>query len=228
VAARKMADCGAMSGETARPRLDGHGTVTLLAADLDPSRPHGPAAAQLYEVVDAALAAHGGQRSGSRIGDAAIAVFESAAEAVAAALELRAASHGATQALARPLRIALHTGEARALDGGRLAGPAERRCQRLCEIANAGQTLVSTVTASAVAELLPAGSSLRDLGLHRLRDLSPPARVFGLQHGDTTADPLPLRSLDTVPNDLPIQLTSFVGRHAELAAVQTLLPASGW
>jgi predicted ATPase/DNA-binding CsgD family transcriptional regulator len=219
-----------MSGETAQPRPDGHGTVTFLVADLDPSTPHGPTPAavaalvQLHELADAALAAHGGRRSEPRSRDAAIAVFASAPKAVAAALELRAAaSHGATQVPARPLRIAVHTGEAGALDGGRLAGPAVRRCQRLCEIANGGQTLLSTVTASAVAELLPAGSSLRDLGLHRLRDLSPPARVFELQHGDSTADPLPLRSLDTVPNNLPIQLTSFVGRHAELAAVQTLL-----
>jgi hypothetical protein len=92
-----------MSGETAQPRPDGHGTVTFLVADLGPSTRHGPtpaavaALAQLHELVDAALAAHGGRRSEPRPRDAAIAVFASAPKAVAAALELRAAaSHGAT------------------------------------------------------------------------------------------------------------------------------------
>jgi predicted ATPase/DNA-binding CsgD family transcriptional regulator len=175
------------------------GTVTFLVADLDSSTPHGPMPA--------------------------VAVFESATEAVAAALDLQAAvgQDVQPQAPARPPRIALHTGDARMRDDGHYTGPALRRCERLCEIANGGQTLLSTLTASAIADLLPAGSSLRDLGLHRLRDLSPPARVFELQPGDPTADPLPLRSLDTMPNNLPIQLTSFVGRHVELAAVQTLL-----
>jgi predicted ATPase/DNA-binding CsgD family transcriptional regulator len=201
----------AMSGEPAQPRPDHPGTVTFLVAGPDPSTPN----ARLHELLDAALAAHGSRRPGPGAGAAAVAVFTSAAEAVAAALELRAA--------APPLRIALHTGEARAPDGGRLAGPAARRCQRLCEIANGGQTLLSAVTASAVAELLPAGSSLRDLGLHRLRDLSPPARVFELRDGGPAADPLPPRSLGTVPNNLPVQLTSFVGRQTELAAVQALL-----
>lgn len=66
---------------------------------------------------------------------------------------------GGTQVPARPLRIALHTGEAHELEGGRLAGPAVRKCQRLCEIANGGQTLRSTVTAS--ASVSPTGPSWR-------------------------------------------------------------------
>jgi hypothetical protein len=51
---------------------------------------------------------------------------------------------------------------------------------------------------------------------------------FELRHRDSTADPLRLRSLDTVPNTLPIQLTSFVGRHAELAPSTRSCPPSGW
>src|SRR5262249_25257151 len=73
-------------------------------------------------------------------------------------------------------------------------------------------------------ELLPSGSSLVDLGLHRLRDLSSPVRVFELRHGDRVAEPVPPRSLDAVPNNLPVHLSGFVGRRAELAAVGALVP----
>ena len=77
----------------------------------------------------------------------------------------------------------------------------------LRDIANPGQTLVSAAAAAAA----PEGTALADLGLHRLRDLSPPLRVFAL--GDAT----PPRSLDATPNNLPSRPTTFVGREAELA-----------
>jgi predicted ATPase/DNA-binding CsgD family transcriptional regulator len=145
----------------------------------------------------------------------AVAVFASATDAVAAALELRAAG--------REARIALHTGTVRIGDDGGYTGAAVRTGECLVETANGGQTLVSAVTAAAVAGLLPAGSSLVDLGLHRLRDLSSPARVFELRDGDRPAESAPLRSLDRVQHNLPIQLTGFVGRLAERGVVRDLL-----
>jgi predicted ATPase/DNA-binding CsgD family transcriptional regulator/class 3 adenylate cyclase len=204
------------------------GTVTFLVADVHQPvggglEPAAGARLQLHRVVDAA-AAHDGRMSGTVPAGNAIAVFESAADAVAAALDLRAAiREEAPQALGRGLRTALHTGEARVRDDGCFIGAAVRTGERLVEIANAGQTLVSTVTASAIGDVLPTGSSLVDLGLHRLRDLSSPTRVFELRDADRAAEPVPLRSLDRVPHNLPIHLTGFVGRLAELTAVRDLL-----
>jgi predicted ATPase/DNA-binding CsgD family transcriptional regulator len=141
-------------------------------------------------------------------GEEGIAAFTSAADALAVAVKRGSG--------------ALHTGEARRRDDGRYVGTTVRRCERLREIANDGQTLLSSLTASLVADALPAGWSLHDLGMHRLRDLSHPERVFELR-ADGVAEAPPLRSLDAYPNNLPLQLTSFVGRRAELDAVHRLL-----
>jgi predicted ATPase/DNA-binding CsgD family transcriptional regulator len=132
-------------------------------------------------------------------GDAVVA-FPSAVDALAAARERPGA------------RLALHAGAAHQ-DGDALAGPGVSRARRLLELAHPGQVLIS----GAVADLLPDDAPLEDLGLHRLRDLSPPLRVFALRGG--TPSP-PLRSLDATPNNLPSWPTTFVGRDAELADLQ--------
>lgn len=105
---------------------------------------------------------------------------------------------------------ALHTGEALVRDDGTPTGPAVRRCALLRELATDGRTLLS---ASAAAGLT--GGTLHDLGVHRLPDLTAPERIFQL--GGT---PAPLRSLDAVPNNLPVQLTGFVGRGTEAGEVR--------
>jgi predicted ATPase/DNA-binding CsgD family transcriptional regulator/class 3 adenylate cyclase/tellurite resistance protein len=225
-----------MSAGTESPRRDNRasifpaGTETFLVADVDQSAGRGiePAAGawpRFQQVVDAVVAAHGGRLSRTVSASNAIAGFESATDAVAAAMALRAAVREGPelQALGRRLRMALHTGQVRVRDDGCYIGAAVRTGERLVEIANGGQTLVSTVTASAIADPLPTGSSLADLGLHRLRDLSSPTRVFELPDGNPAAEPVPLRSLDRVPHNLPIQLTGFVGRLAECMAVSALL-----
>ena len=94
---------------------------------------------------------------------------------------------------------------------------------RLREVANDGQILLSSIVASLVGADLPGGTELVDLGIHRLRDLSTPDRIFELRSVDSATEARPLRSLDAFPNNLPIQPSSFVGRDRELAAVQTLL-----
>lgn len=143
--------------------------------------------------------------------DGTVAVFESASEAVAAALQLGPGAR----------RVALHTGEAHVRDDGTYTGPALRRCERLVELAGDGQILLSAQAAAAIGDPLPAGASRHDLGIHRLRDLSAPQRIFELR--SDAAEPTPLRSLDAVPNNLPVQLTSFVGREGELGVVRKLL-----
>jgi predicted ATPase len=118
--------------------------------------------------------------------------------------------------------MALHTGEAELRDGD-YYGAAVNRCARLRAAAHGGQVLLSGATQELVQEALPAGAALRDLGLHRLRDLQRPERIFQLLHPELPADFPPLTSLDTLPNNLPQQVTSVVGREQELAAVRQLL-----
>ena len=72
-------------------------------------------------------------------------------------------------------------------------------------------------------DALPDGASLRDLGEHRLKDLQRPEHLFQVVLPDLPADFPPLRTLDAVPHNLPLQLTSFVGRERELAEVAGLL-----
>src|SRR5207249_9785009 len=110
--------------------------------------------------------------------------------------------------LETPLRVraALHTGEA-----------------DLRAIAHGGQTLLSQATYDLVRDALPDGVSLRDLGEHRLSDLARPEQVYPLVAPGVPGEFAPLRSLDALPHNLPLQVTSFVGRERELATVRELL-----
>src|SRR5439155_24238669 len=104
--------------------------------------------------------------------------------------------------------VALHTGEAELRDGD-YYGSAVNRCARLRAIAHGGQVLLSLATEELVREALPEGASFRDLGLCRLQDLAHPEHVFQLAHPGLPAEFPSLRSLGTLPNNLPRQLTSF-------------------
>jgi class 3 adenylate cyclase len=210
------------------------GTVTFLLGDVDrPAAVRQPAPeassqalARVDEVLALAVARHGGVLpGGAGEGGRVVAAFPSAAEAVAAALAAQRALRAQRWpgGLAPSLRISLHTGEARLRDDWDRAGAALDRCARLRDVAHGGQTLLSSATASVVADALPPGAELKDLGTHRLRDLSRPERVYELRHPDLLGDLPPLRSLDALASNLPIQLTSFVGRGDELAAVELLL-----
>ncbi len=110
-------------------------------------------------------------------------------------------------------------------DEGNYAGPTIIRAARVRNIAHGGQTVLSDTTRGLVADALPDGASLRDLGIHRLKDLSRPERVFQLCHPGLVDDFPPLRSLDIHPHNLPVQRTTFIGRQAELAEVGKLLEA---
>ena len=126
-----------------------------------------------------------------------------------------------------PLRVRLgvHTGDVMRRDEGNYVGPAIIRTARLRNLAHGGQTVVSEATRELVADALPEGVSLRDLGVHRLKDLSRPERVFQLCHPDLEDAFPPLRSLDAHRHNLPVQRTAFIGRAAELAEVSRLVGA---
>src|SRR5262249_20132279 len=91
---------------------------------------------------------------------------------------------------------------------------------RLMSAGHGGEVLLSQVTADLAGDSLPVGVGLRDLGVHRLRDLSRPERVFQLLGTGCAAEVPPLRTLSSVPGNLPPQLSSFVGRTTELARLR--------
>ena len=123
------------------------------------------------------------------------------------------------------VRMGLHTGEG-ALDGdGEYVGADVHRAARIAGAANGGQVLLSETSSDLVADGLPPGVALRSLGQHRLKDLRP-ERICQLAIDGLRVDFPPIRSLDSRPNNLPTQLTTFVGREAELKEAGELLAST--
>ena len=114
--------------------------------------------------------------------------------------------------------MGIHSGEAELRDGD-YYGPVPNRAARLMSVAHGGQILVSDVTAALAEDRLPDGTHLTDLGVHRLRDLSGSLRVFQLDAADRPDRFPALRTIDSFPTNLPAQLSSFVGRDDDVAAV---------
>jgi predicted ATPase/class 3 adenylate cyclase len=202
------------------------GTVTFLFTDLEGSTrlwdEHGGkmrvALVRHDQILREAVGSHHGHVV-KTTGDGAYAVFPTAHDAVGAALDAQCAvteeDWGAT-----PLRVrmGIHTGDAELREGDYFGG-ALNRAARLMSVGHGGQVLMSQVTAELAGDSLPVGVGLRDLGEHRLRDLSRPERVFQLLGPGCAGEFPPLRSLDVFPGNLPMQVTSFVGRSSELARV---------
>ena len=122
------------------------------------------------------------------------------------------------------LRIGIHTGEIQLRDDANYAGPTINRTARLRDLAHGGQTVLSGVTESLVVDRLPEGVWLADLGSYPLRDLPRLERVVQLCHSDLRNEfpPLRVRSV-VVSHNLPGQLTSFVGRQAQMAELRRLV-----
>jgi predicted ATPase/class 3 adenylate cyclase len=206
------------------------GTVTFMLTDIEGStrlwesapEAMGAAVARHYELLDAAIGLHGGVRPVEQgEGDSVVAAFPRASDALAAALDVQRAFHseGWPNGGSLRLRIALHTAEAQLRDEGNYFGQAVNRCARLRAVAHGGQVVLSRTARDLALDRLPEDAELADLGVHRLRDLGRPEHVFGLVHPDLPTGFGPLRSLETLSNNLPGELTSFVGRRAELAQI---------
>jgi predicted ATPase len=133
------------------------------------------------------------------------------------------ASAKSATALASTSRI-INTGDVQLRDEGNYAGPTINRTARLRDLAHGGQTVLSGATEEMVVDSLPADAWLTDLGTHPLRDLPRPERVVQLCHPDLRNDFPPLRTPKTVgAHNLPVQLTSFVGRGAQMTDLEKLL-----
>jgi predicted ATPase/class 3 adenylate cyclase len=186
------------------------------------------AVARHDQLIECLVARHGGHVVRPRgEGDSRFAVFARASDAVAAACAAQLALTQERWALNEPLRVrmAVHTGEAE-LRLGDYYGSAVNHCARLRAIAHGGQVLVSAVTAEVLREALPQELSLRDLGHHQLRDLEQSERVWQLLHSRLPADFPPLKSLSAKRDNLPNQLTSFVGRQQTIADLRRLLASA--
>jgi predicted ATPase/class 3 adenylate cyclase/DNA-binding NarL/FixJ family response regulator len=204
------------------------GTVTLLLADVEGStrlwqtQPEEmtAAVAQLDRTVSHVVATRGGVRPIEQgEGDSFVAAFGRASDAVTAALDLQRAPLAPIR-----LRIGLHTGEVQLRDEGNYIGPTINRTARLRDLAHGGQTVLSRAAEDMVVDRLPDGAWLTDLGTYPLRDLPRPERVVQLCHRDLRNDFPPLRTPKSVgAHSLPVQLTSFVGREAEIHEVRRLL-----
>jgi predicted ATPase/class 3 adenylate cyclase/DNA-binding CsgD family transcriptional regulator len=213
------------------------GTVTFLLTDVEGSTRRweadptamAEAQAQVDTFIDETVARYGGARPMEQgEGDSAVAAFARASDALAAALELQQKTIEHPWAMEPPLRLrmALHTGEAELTRDLTYFGNAINRCARLRDAAHGGQTVLSRATNDLILDHLPDGTSLKDLGPHRLKDLSRPEHVYQLCHPDLEGDLPALRSLDSFPNNLPLQLTSFIGRDEEIIEIKQLLQNS--
>src|SRR6266566_418266 len=152
-------------------------------------------------------------------GDAFFVVFARATNAVSAAVAAQRAlaSHAFPEGVAVRMRMGLHTGEPqRTADG--YAGLDVHRAARMMSAGHGGQVLLSQTISPLVEQDLPEGVHLRDLGEHRLKDPGRPMRLFQLVVSDLPADFPPLNTLESSPNNLPVQPTPFLGREHEVAA----------
>ncbi len=152
-------------------------------------------------------------------GDSFFVVFPNPLGAVQAAarIQLSLADHP----FAEPVRVrmGLHTGQGR-LVADDYIGIDVNRAARIAAAGHGGQILISDATRALVEPDLPAHLTVRDLGSHRLKDLAHPERLYQLVVEGLPAEFAPPKSLDARPNNLPLQLTRFIGRREEVSQIK--------
>ncbi len=212
------------------------GTLTFLLTDLEASTRKWEAGPDLMRdamsvhdsIVYGAVERNGGAvvESG-REGDSVLAAFVRPKDAGTCALEIQRA-FGDTHwpgDLRMKVRIALHTGEVE-LRGGHYFGPPLNRCARVLALAHGGQTLVTRATRELLAEDPVREIELTDLGLHQLKDLKRTEQVFQLTDLTRPQRFPPLRARPEYKTNLPILLTSFIGRRTELEELRAMIASS--
>ena len=187
---------------------------------------YGEALAAQRAIMRAAVSASGGREMGTE-GDSFFVVFGSAADAVACcvAAQRALAGHAWPGGVAVRIRMGLHSGEpVRHQDG--YVGMDVHRAARIAAAAHGGQVVLSDATRLLAAVRLPAGVSVRDLGLHRLKDLQVPERIYQLVAADLAEEFPPLKSLG-VATSLPVPPTALVGRVEEVDRLRAVLARPG-
>ena len=202
------------------------GTITLLFTDIEGSTRLQQQLGARYaeslglhqQLLRAAFAASNGREVDTQ-GDAFFVAFSSAPQAIAAAAEATRALADAAWPEDAPVRvrIGVHTGTPQ-LVGDRYIGLDVPRAARIAAAGHGGQVLLSEATRALVEHALPEGTNLRDLGLHRLKDLQHPEQLFQLVLPDLPANFPPLKTLDARPHNLPVQPTPLLGRPLRIAS----------
>lgn len=159
-------------------------------------------------------------------GDGVIAVFDSCSDAISGALDAqKALTEEPWPSSPLRVRMGVHAGETESREGD-FFGPTMNRTARIMAAGHGGQVLLSAAALRLAGEQLPDGSGVRDLGVHRLKDLTLPEHLYQLMHEDIEAEFLEIVTLDATPHNLPAQVTEFLGRSDELTAIQVMLEAS--
>lgn len=206
------------------------GTVTFLFTDIEGSTRllarlgdrYASILAACRQLLRTSCADQNGREIGTE-GDGFFAAFSTARDALAAAVSAQRALSARSWPDGADVRIrmGIHTGEAALTDAG-YVGIDVHVAARICAAAHGGQVLLSQAAALLTGNL-PPGIALRHMGSHRLKDLADPQPLFQLVSERLRSDFPLLRTLDNLPNNLPHQLTSFVGRDREVAEIKTLL-----
>jgi predicted ATPase/class 3 adenylate cyclase/DNA-binding CsgD family transcriptional regulator len=207
------------------------GTVTLLFTDIEGStrllqqlgERYASMLAESQQLLRVAFRTFGGHEVDTK-GDAFFVAFARATDAIAAAANAQRVlfAHTWPENLDVRVRMGLHTGEPQLAAEG-YAGLDVHLAARIMSAAHGGQVLLSRTTFDLVEHDLPDGVSLHDLGEHRLKDLQRPSRLYQLVIAGLPNDFPALKTLESRPHNLPIQLTPFIGRAQEVAAMQRLL-----
>lgn len=210
------------------------GTVTFLFTDIEGStrlvQEQGAGWQTLLEthseLIRGAIAETGGVEIRTE-GDSFFVAFASAPDAVRAAVlaQQMLAAHGWSSGAEVRVRMGLHTGEG-TIGGEDYVGLDVHRAARVADAAHGGQIVVSESTYVLVLDDLSPDVSFLDLGAHMFKDLKRPERVYQILHPDLPSEFPPLRSLEGFPNNLPAQLSSFLGREETLRAAHEAVDAS--
>src|SRR5215831_15450517 len=213
------------------------GTVTFLLTDVEGSTRLWEMAPEEMEValerhnrlLTSVIEGHGGMVVTSRgEGDSFFAVFPGAVAAVeaAGACQLALAEEPWPAGVVLRVRMGLHTGEARAHGSDRVDHAPINRCARVRAAGHGGQVLVTRATRDLAGGRLGGGFGLRRLGEFRLRDLAEPELIYQLTHADLPADFPLIRTLAERAGNLPLPVSSFVGRERELELAMAALGAA--
>jgi predicted ATPase/class 3 adenylate cyclase len=210
------------------------GTATFLLTDIEGSTRLWESEPEAMEVAlqrhDRILAevieSHGGAVITSRgEGDSFFAVFHSAVSAVEAAgmCQLRLGREAWPTGTPLRVRMGLHTGEVRVRGGDHVDYTPINRCARVRAAGHGGQVLLTRATRDLVAGRLGGGFGLKELGAFRLRDLAEPELIFQLIHAELPADFRPIHTVAEGTGNLPVQVSSFIGRARELVQTEAAL-----
>ncbi len=222
-----------LDAPTVRPDLP-TGTVTFLRTDVEGSMALARALGPRWDAINAthldllraAIEAHGGVRVRTE-GDALFAVFPEAGAAVRAALDAQRAlaAHPWPNDAQVRVRMGLHSGEAH-LAGADYGGFEVNRAARIAAAGHGGQVVLSEATQLLASAALSEGVATRDLGRHVLRDVPEPERLFQLDIPGLHSNFPPLRTSRPSTGNLPMRMTSFIGRDADLVELASLLERS--